>query len=123
MIKETFDSDNIIVNGVLSGDISLADILKWESELSRNKYSVRILKILLDSTGATYDFKMEDIEHIKQRIIESLNKFDSVHLAAVHDNPYETAYSLMFNKAVRIDNFHHATFSDRENAINWLLDS
>jgi len=58
---------------------------------------------------------------LKSPIIENINKFDSVFLAAVHDSPYETAFSDMFNTAVKIENFHHKTFSVIDNALDWLL--
>jgi len=121
MIEETYNPENNLVSVVLLGEISFDEFINWEMELTKNKYSVKKLRVLLDVTQGKYNLKMEDILPLKSLIVENVDKFDAVYLAAVHGKPYETAFSHMFNQSVRIDKFHHKTFSFTDNAIKWLL--
>jgi|GEM_PF-4798065 len=68
MITETFDPGTKIITAVFSGEITIDEFIQWESELIGNKYSVKILSILIDATSARYMFRIEEILLLKSLI-------------------------------------------------------
>jgi hypothetical protein len=79
------------------------------------------LKVLIDSRRAKYETKPTDLPLIIKKLKEHNNKFESIKLTIIQQNPYETAISMIMQELLKgIENIYFKVFSTEQAAVLWL---
>ncbi len=121
MITFQLNNDLNILEVTYSGKIEFTDLVEFGNKMYSDNTLPRILKILTDVTKAEYVLKHSEFKDLISALQKHVSTYNSVHAAFIQNKPKETAYSMILELEAKIPNYHHAVFSTRESAINWLL--
>jgi hypothetical protein len=122
MIKSYYNKELDFLDVTYYGIIEVEDIISHGREIRQISSSQKRLKILTDARDATYKFSPNEIKKIKDELKENLKSFSFIKNAFIYNSPNETAYSVFLEHEYVPDNYLHAVFSTRENALKWLLE-
>lgn len=120
MIKYQFNSKNKVLEVTYEGKIKPNEILQYNEFILKNKELPRELKILVDAQTAAYDFSIDTVQELKKMLFENLKFYTFIKVAFLHNNPKETAISMLIEEAENGKNYFHNIFLSREKAIMWL---
>jgi hypothetical protein len=120
MIISQFNTDLNILDVTYFGKIEFIDLIEFGNTIYSDKSLPRNLKILTDVTKAEYLLKHSEFPSLVSALHKHISAYDSVSAAFIQNKPKETAYSMILELEAKIPNYHHAVFSTRESALNWL---
>lgn len=120
MIQYSFNSEEGFLEVIYDGIIYPEDIISVSTYISESKTLPGDLRILTDARKATYDFSLETAEKLIELLEKSIRRYDRIMDAFIHENPRETAYSMLLEMENRYDNYSHKVFTNREAAVFWL---
>jgi len=104
--------------GPVSAD-SLADLVS-DVVHTRDK-SKGVVKVLLDARRATFEGRPDDLKNITRKFQEYYKKFEQIKVAAILQNPYETAVFIVLKEKLKsIPNLVFGMFSTESAALKWL---
>jgi hypothetical protein len=121
MITETYQIQNEILNVKFTDEIPLTEIISWLESITYERYPVKCLKIFGDATMASYQFNTRQIDLIALFGDQLCQKFSSIRIALVLSKPKETALTTLVGIKMHSENYHQVIFSDKENAMAWLV--
>jgi hypothetical protein len=78
------------------------------------------IKILEEAHGAIAEFSPEEIEELTVLMKKLASRFTSIHHAVIHDNPINTAFTMLLSDLVSTTNYHLLPFSTVAAAKTWL---
>lgn len=120
MINWQFNKEIDILEVHYEEIITLTEINEFVSKISMDKKLPRNLKILTDATKAKYNIQSHEIDELKQTLRKQLNSYEYIKAAFIHNNPKETALSILLQKSLQNINYYHKVFSTYSAAIKWL---
>jgi hypothetical protein len=107
--------------GANNADI-IADTIAEIVKDNEKKYTS--IRVLGDARRATFDGKPADLNTITRKFKEHGRKFESIKLAMVLQNPYETAISIILKAMLKeFTNTSLNVFSTEHAAVEWLKDN
>lgn len=90
-----------------------------ENVLSENNLPQKIL-ILEEANGVLAEFSPQEIEELTVLMKKLASRFSSIHHAVIHDNPLNTAFTMLLSDLVSTTNYHLSPFSTVAAAKAWL---
>jgi hypothetical protein len=123
MITYYFNKDLNIVETTYSGKIFIQDLLEFGEKIAADPYLPRdILRIFTDVSRAEYEIAQADYPQLVDALRSHVKGFNIVIAAFLQETPRQTALSMLFGMDLSIPNYFHKVFSEKEPAIEWLLD-
>jgi hypothetical protein len=121
-VKEiSYSIEKDLVRILFLGKIRIQAINKLISDLAHKRDLPLNLKVLIDSRRAKFVTKPGDLPLIIKKLKEHNNKFESIKLTIIQQNPYETAISMILQELLKeISNIYFRVFSTEQAAILWL---
>ena len=117
----TYRIDKDLVRIIFKGNIRIEAINKLISDFVLNEELPLNLKVLIDSRRAKFDTKPSDLPLIIKKLKEYNDRFESIKLTIIQQNPYETAISMILQDLLKgIDNIYFRVFSTEQAAVLWL---
>ncbi len=121
MITDKFNEETGIAEALLTGEITMTEILGWFSTLTPERFKVQDFKLLSDASGVDYKFGIDQLDQSYQAIGDLCRRFIRVRIAVVHSHARGTAYSeIVVNKSDFV-NYTQKIFSERDSAMAWLM--
>lgn len=121
MIRTTFYPEEGYLYIHFSGKIGIEDITDYYTELI-NKVNIYPKNLLILQDEREADF--EDSKNLIHQTLPLLKKlsatYPSIKVAIWQTVPVKVAYSMVFIKDARFDNYQVELFYTREAALNWL---
>jgi hypothetical protein len=103
------------------GSIRVEAINKLISDLVHKEDLPSDIKVLIDSRRAKYETKPDDLPLIIKKLKVHNDKFKSIKLTIIQQNPYETAILMIMQELLKgIDNIYFKIFSTEQAAVLWL---
>ena len=78
------------------------------------------LKILEEANGVVAEFTPSEIEELTVLMRKLALRFSSIHHAVIHDNPINTAFTMLLSDLVSSTNYYLSPFSTVKAAEAWL---
>ena len=100
--------------------VSLEDMLNGLKYLQQNNDLPRNLKILEDARKSKITFDMNDVDILIKNMNLSMQNFNKIMHAVIHDSPKNTALSMLVERKSINTNYKLMTFSTKEAALDWL---
>ncbi len=122
MLELNFDKDNNILRTITGGIIGVEDMLKHYNTINENDLFPRRLNVLINCTGTSCTTKPDEIEIFYNKVKEAVKKYEWIREAILVDQPYETAFVILFEKLMQIEKYEFKVFHTENVAIKWLLD-
>jgi hypothetical protein len=122
MITSHLNRDTGIIETVLTGIITVDEVINYINELRNSEKFPKRLLILTDSVNGRFGFTREEDLKIAEIVQQYAPLFELIKDAIIIDDPRTTAYSLLYrNSSLNIPNYQFEIFSTRDAAIKWLL--
>ena len=123
MVTSRFNHETGILDSNFMGEVTLKEIIDYIAATSENKSYPRKLKILTDATNSSMNFSAGDLLAIVNENNKSLENYQYIIDAIVIESPKETALSILYQEIAKNPKYKFRTFSTREAAYEWLIDS
>jgi hypothetical protein len=123
MITDSFTNESGVIVVVLSGRITVNDILEWSYTLTPARFPLDDLKILLNATTAYYDFLVQEFLKVDQAVYDLCNRFKTVKLARLHSKTNEISLSVIAHDRKLPKNYSTRIFMNQNNALEWLSEN
>lgn len=121
MKEINYNIEKDIVRIVFDGRIRIESINRLITDLVRKNDLPLNLKVIIDSRRAKFDADPKDLPLIIRKLKEHNEKFESVKLTIIQQNPYETAISMIMQDLLKgIGNIYFKVFSTEQEAVLWL---
>ena len=122
MITDSFNAETGIVIVVLSGKVTMEEILDWAPTLTTpERFPTRAIKMLYDASDVEYSFHPSQLKELVKATTDFCNYFKSVKIAIVHTQARGLAFSEVIRSKISNKNFSQQSFFIREDALKWLL--
>lgn len=122
MIKLNYIENNDFYELNYNGEIKINEIKEYLNSLYMME-TPDIVKFLHNGHDATFKIEPEEIDSIKQIALKILDKHTMVKIASLHNDPEGTSLSILASYNISAENFRYKTFSTKDAALLWLLDS
>jgi len=117
----SYNIEKDLVRVVFDGQIRVEAINRLIADLIRKEKLPQNLKVLIDSRRAKYDTKPGELPSIIKKLKEHNEKFESIKLTIIQQNPYETAISMIMQEYLKgLGNIYFKVFSTEQAAVSWL---
>ncbi len=93
-IDYSFNDNDQILYIHFSDEITVAEILEYIDKVGQDKSLPRILKILEDRRGGSFNFSIRENIKISKYAAQFANDYEKIYMAAVNDKPKETAFTI-----------------------------
>jgi hypothetical protein len=120
MVTTKFNPNTNILESKFEGNVTLAEIVNYIIETKKNKAYPRKLKILTDSSKATFNFTIEDLEIIVEENYKSLEKYDLIIDAILVDDPKKTVLTMLYMELAKTNKYKFEIFATKSAALHWL---
>jgi len=78
------------------------------------------LRIFEDATNSKITFSVNEIDILVKNMNETVQKFEMIKHAVVHDSPDNTALTILIEQSNINKNYVVQIFSTKEGALDWL---
>jgi hypothetical protein len=123
MLELSFDKEKKILRTITGGDIGVKDMLKHYNAIVENELFPRRLNVLINCIGTSCTTKPDEIEIFYNKVKEAVKKYEWIREAILVDQPYETAFVILFEKLMQIEKYEFKVFHTENVAMNWLLNN
>jgi hypothetical protein len=121
MLKLSFDKEKNILRTITGGVIGVDDMLKHYNTIIQSTSFPKRLNVLINCTSTDCTTKPEEIEIFYNKVKIAVKKYESIREAILVDQPYETAFVILFEKLMQIEKYEFKVFHTEDVAMNWLL--
>ena len=105
-----------------TGAQTILNIIEHYNEITKNNNLPKILNVIIDCRGASFDIKANEIDYTQEAVNNALNKYERIKEAILVDKPYETAIATLFkNYNSDLKSYSFKIFSTEEAAKKWLI--
>ncbi|MDF1517350.1 MAG: hypothetical protein RQ864_08830 [Lutibacter sp.] len=120
MVTAKFNRHTNTLESKFEGNVILSEIVNYIIATKENNSYPRKLKILTDSSEATLNFTIEDLDIIVEENRKSLEKYDLIIDAIIIDGPNNTVLSMLYLELVKTNKYKFEIFATKSAALNWL---
>ncbi len=120
MIKNTYPKEKDYLETYFTGQISLQNIKDYLDTLYKTKADKQDLKVLINGLNSILTIETTDIKNIANEVVKLLDQYNSIKIAAIVDNPLNTAYAILFKRLVRQERIRFELFSTELLAKKWM---
>ncbi len=106
----------------LKGNIEFSEYTDLINHVKQNNQLPQDLRVLGIDKGLTIMFKPSDAILMSEIRKQAIQQFNSVRHAFVVDDPENTALAVLTTSATQSPNYLVKIFSQKENALAWLLE-
>ena len=121
MLTLNYDSEKNILRTMTEGVIGVEDMLRHYSTIIENDSFPRKLYVLIDCKGTSCTTKPAEIEIFYNKVKTAIQKYKQIREAILVNQPYETAFVVLFEKLIQIENYEFKIFYSEKVAMKWLL--
>ncbi len=121
MLTLDYDYEKNILLTMTKGVIGVEDMLKHYNTIIKNDSFPRKLNVLIDCKGTMCTTKPDEIEIFYNKVTTAIQKYKQIREAILVDQPYETAFVILFEKLIQVENYEFKIFYSEKVAMNWLL--
>jgi len=121
MLTLDYDYEKNILMTLTKGVVGVEDMLKHYNTIIENDSFPRKLNVLIDCKGTNCATKPDEIDIFYNKVKTAIQKYKQIREAILVNQPYETAFVILFEKLVQIDNYEFKIFYSEKVAMNWLL--
>ena len=121
LINDSFNAETGIVMAVVSGKVTIEEILDWTDTLTPERFPTRSFRGLFDASDVEYSFRPAQLKKFVEAITDFCTYFETVKIATVHTNARGLAFSEVIRSNISNKNFSQQSFFIREAALKWLL--
>lgn len=118
-IEQYLHDDGYLVS-IMPEKTGIEEVIEHYRTYEQNNDVPRNLRVFIDCSNSSFDFKPKDISRIWEAVDRCLAKYDSLEEAILVQRPYETAMAAIFENGAPDENYLFKLFSTREMAIDWL---
>ena len=122
MITYKLNEENGILETIITGDVTIEDLISYIISLSKDKTLPEKLKIFSDASKGNFSGnpQPEDLIKIVEANKKSLAVRDVIYDAYVLSGSLETAMGQLYMQLSETNNYFFRIFSTKKAAIKWL---
>lgn len=120
MISYSISDQPRIIMVTYSGVVNKDEIVEYINKIILDKTLPKNILILSNALKASLDINQSDLPVLANIVRLSLDKFNTVREAFVHNSPLGVAYTMIFGIAVNDSRYKCKVFSTEVAAKKWL---
>ncbi len=121
MIELNFDKEKNILRTMTKGVIGVEEMLTHYNKIIEDDSFPRKLNVLINCRGTSCTTKPGEIEIFYNKVKVAVKKYEWIREAILVNQPYETAFVILFEKLMQIEKYEFKVFNTENVAMKWLL--